>query len=60
MLVYEEDYGFEDISRTSHLGSERGGRGEKTTCQLNAGLIGKVLEEIGDPVEWRLTLGRGC
>jgi hypothetical protein len=40
---------------------EGGGRGEKTGCQLNAGFIVKVLEEIGDPLEWRLIpWGREC
>jgi hypothetical protein len=38
MLGYEEDYGFEDSSWTSFTGREGGGRGEKTACQLNAGL----------------------
>jgi hypothetical protein len=33
------------------------GRGEKTTCKLNAGLSEKVLEEIGDPLEWRDPVG---
>jgi hypothetical protein len=58
ILGYEEDGGFENNSRTSFPCREGGGRGEKTACQLYAGLNRKVLQEIGDPLERRLTLWR--
>jgi hypothetical protein len=35
--------------------------GEKTACQLYAGLLEKVPQEIGDPLGWELTLSvEGC
>jgi hypothetical protein len=36
-----------------------GGHGEKASCQFYAGLGRKVLQEIGDPLERRLTLWWG-
>jgi hypothetical protein len=55
-LGHEEDNGFENNSLASFHCWEGGGRGEKTACQLYAGLCGKVLEEVVDPLERRLTL----
>jgi hypothetical protein len=56
ILSYEQNDGFEDSLRASFPCKEEGGRGEKTVCQLYAGLGRKFLQEIGDPLERRLTL----
>jgi hypothetical protein len=54
-------YGFGDRSQTSLRGWKGERLGETAASQLHAGLIRKVLEEIGDPFEWRLTMwGRAC
>jgi hypothetical protein len=46
--------------RASPVGREEA-NGEKMAYQLYSGQSGKVLEEVGDSLERRLTLwGRGC
>lgn len=56
VLGYEEDHGFEEGSLTSNPCSKGRGRGEKTTCQLEAGLDAKILQDIRYPLERGLTL----
>jgi hypothetical protein len=52
MLSQEKNYGLEYGSRASVPCREGRGRGKQTTCQLYAGRGGKVVEEVGGPLEW--------
>jgi hypothetical protein len=51
MLSYEQDDGFEGISRVSFPIWREKDVERKVACQHYAGLSGKVLEEIGDPLQ---------
>jgi hypothetical protein len=59
MLSQEKNNRFEDGSRASDACREGRGRGEQTACQLYACRGVKVVEEVGDPLEWCLTLWLG-
>jgi hypothetical protein len=52
MLSQEKNNGLEDGSGASVPCREGSGRGEQTACQLYAGRCRKVVEEVGDPLEW--------
>jgi hypothetical protein len=52
MLSQEKNNGFEDGSRAIVPSWEGEGRGEQMACQLYAGRGGKVVEKVGDSLEW--------